>query len=399
MASENYRFTDADIVFLNRFTLATLPSLPAAPDNLVADDPYAAALGQQLFFDTRLSANGQVACASCHQPHKYFTDGLPRSQALGTTRRNAPTILGATHSPWLFWDGRKDSLWSQALGPLQDINEHGLDRLGLVRIIRQHYRREFEQLFSNKADWVQLQRVIDKQWRKPRLTKRQKAAVNRIVSQAGKVIMAYERKLQLHPARFDRFVGQLQRDNKNIQLLADLMSEDEVAGMRLFMGRANCASCHNGPLFTNYEFHNIGAPEADPENVDLGRYVGVKLLQHDAFTCLSAQSDAGADDCQEMRFLKKQGKELVGAFKTPTLRNVAHTGPYMHAGQFSTLEQVLAHYNSPAPPYYDPGQHPSRPHFDILPLGLDELQIKQLIAFLQTLSSPIPANDPLWSAP
>ncbi|MDP5210912.1 cytochrome-c peroxidase [Microbulbifer sp. 2205BS26-8] len=398
-AGETYRFTSADIAFLKRFTLAALPPLPAAPDNLVADNPRAAALGQRLFFDTRLSVNGQVACASCHQPHKYFTDGLPRSRALGTTRRNAPTILGATHSPWLFWDGRKDSLWSQALGPLQDSNEHGLDRLGLVRIIRQHYRQDFDQLFSNRADWARLKTVLNKRKRTPRLTTRQKAAVNRIVSQVGKAIMAYQRKLKLHPARFDRFVDQLQRDNRNDRLLASLMSADEVAGMRLFMGRANCASCHNGPLFTNYEFHNIGAPEADPENVDLGRYAGVELLQHDAFTCLSAQSDAGVDDCEEMRFLKKQGRELVGAFKTPTLRNVAHTGPYMHAGQFSTLEEVLAHYNRPTPPYYDRKQHPSRPHFDILPLGLDETQITQLIAFLETLSSPMPLNDPLWRAP
>lgn len=398
-ANVSSQFTNADIAFLKRFTLAALPPLPTAADNAMADDPRAAALGQQLFFDTRLSANGKVACATCHQPGKYFTDGLPRSQALGTTKRNAPTILGASHSPWMFWDGRKDSLWSQALEPLQDANEHGLNRLDLALSLHRHYLHEFKQIFSNNNDWALLQTVINGALKANKLTPQQQAAVDRIISQAGKAIMAYERKLKLLPARFDRFVEQLLQDSTNHQQLSSLMNADEVAGMRLFMGSANCASCHNGPLFTNYEFHNIGAPEPNIEQVDLGRYDGIKALLNDTFTCLSEHSDAGENDCQEMRFLKKQGRELIGAFKTPTLRNVAHTGPYMQAGQFATLEQVLAHYNNPVPPYFDPQQHPSRPHFDIMPLKLDEIQLRQLIAFLHTLSSPIPVDDPLWKAP
>lgn len=391
----SYRFTQPDIRFLSRFSLEALPPPPAAPDNAVADDPRAVALGHRLFFDRRLSANGQVACASCHQPQKYFTDGLPRSRALGVTRRNAPTILGAGHSPWLFWDGRKDSLWSQALAPLQDPGEHGLDALDLVRAIHRHYRDEYRRLFGDSGD---LELLADAPSGRA-LTAAQEAARDRVLSGVGKAIMAYERRLQLRPARFDRFVAQLQRDGGDRDALAALMSEREVAGMRLFMGRANCASCHNGPLFTNYEFHNIGAPEPDPERVDLGRYAGVAALEEDAFTCLSPWSDAAEAECLEMRFLKRQGPELVGAFKTPTLRNVAHTAPYMQAGQLATLEQVLAHYNSPTPPYYDREQHPSRPHFDILPLGLSEEQLGQVIAFLHTLTSPMPEDDPLWREP
>lgn len=389
----NYRFTQSDIQFLSRFSLEALPPPPAAPDNAVADDPRAAALGHRLFFDTRLSANGQVSCASCHQPQKYFTDGLPRSRGLGETRRNAPTILGTSHSPWLFWDGRKDSLWSQALGPLQDPGEHGLDALGLVQLIRRHYRSEYRQLFGDGGD-LELLAQAGKT-----LTDAQRDARGRLLSAVGKAIMAYERQLQLRPARFDRFVARLRRDSADRDTLAGLMNEEEVQGMRLFMGRANCASCHNGPLFTNYEFHNIGAPEPDVERVDLGRYAGVVELAGDGFTCLSRWSDAAEEDCAEMRFLKRRGPELVGAFKTPTLRNVAHTGPYMQAGQLATLEQVLAHYNSPTPPYYDREQHPSRPHFDILPLGLNDEQLQQLSAFLHTLSSPLPEDDPLWKAP
>lgn len=396
-AEENYDFTPSDIQFLSRFSLQALPPLPPSEDNTVADDPRAAALGQRLFFDTRLSANGQVACASCHQPQKYFTDGLPRSRALGETRRNAPTILGAAHSPWLFWDGRKDSLWSQALGPLQDPAEHGLDAAGVARVMLRHYRGDYQRVFGDSRDLDRLVKVLD--GRSRRLSDGQRAALKRVLSRVGKAIMAYERRLQLRPARFDRFVAQLRSDSDNRGALASLMTADEVEGMRLFMGRANCASCHNGPLFTNYEFHNIGAPEPDPQRVDLGRYAGVAALQKDPFTCLSAWSDAAGEDCLEMRFLKKRGPELVGAFKTPTLRNVARTAPYMQAGQLATLEQVLAHYNNPTPPYYDREQHPSRPHFDILPLGLSEAQLGQMIAFLHTLTSPLPENDPLWGPP
>ena len=392
-ADTNYGFTRADIQFLSRFSLDALPPPPAAPDNAVADDPRAAALGHRLFFDTRLSANGRVSCANCHQPQKYFTDGLSRSRALGETRRNAPTILGASYSPWLFWDGRKDSLWSQALGPLLDPAEHGLDPLGVAQVVRRHYGREYRQLFGDRGDLDLLAKAGKK------LTAAQQVARDRVLSRVGKAIMAYQRRLRLRPARFDRFVAQLRRGGDNRAALAELMSEDEVAGMRLFMGRANCASCHNGPLFTNYEFHNIGAPEPDLQRVDLGRYAGVAALVRDDFTCLSRWSDAGEGGCAEMRFLKRQGPELVGAFKTPTLRNVVHTAPYMQAGQLATLEQVLAHYNKPTPPYYDREQHPSRPHFDILPLGLSDEQLRQVIAFLHTLSSPLPQGDPLWRAP
>lgn len=219
--------------------------------------------------------------------------------------------------------------------------------------------------------------------------------MNRVFAQLGKVIMAYERRLSLPPARFDRFVNAAENGVEKGRL-RNLLTEDEVRGMRLFMGKANCASCHNGPLFTNFEFHNIGAPEADRKDVDLGRYEGVAKLQDNNFTCLSPFSDADPEECEEMRFLKKQGPELVGAFKTPSLRNVAETAPYMQAGQLATLDDVIDHYNTPTPPFYDREQHPNRPHFDILPLKLTEEEQAQLAAFLETLTSPIPDNDQWW---
>src|SRR5690606_38791054 len=106
-------WSEAELVTLRALWIGSLPDLPPDPSNRYADDPQAAAFGQQLFFDTRFSANGQVACATCHLPDRLFQDDLPLAQGIGTTTRRTMTILGIAYSPWLFWDGRKDSLWAQ----------------------------------------------------------------------------------------------------------------------------------------------------------------------------------------------------------------------------------------------------------------------------------------------
>lgn len=398
-------FTAADAAFLRAFTLSVLPPPPPAPSNRWADDERAAALGQRLFFDTRLSAGGRFACASCHQPQRHFTDGLPRAMATGTARRGAPGVLGAAHSTWLNWDGGADSLWAQALGPIEHADELALSRAEYVGRVLRLYPAAWAAVFGappalppeHVAQAASPLGDTDARRRWVALPEASRQAIDQVFGQAGKALMAYQRRLQLTPARFDRFVAALARQDRTAAAAA--MNADELAGLRLFMGPARCASCHNGPLFTNHEFHNIGAPEADPARVDLGRHTGVRQLQASTFSCLSRWSDADPSQCEEMRFLKTEGPELVGAFKTPSLRNVAVTAPYMHAGQFATLEAVLAHYNAPKPPFFDPAQHPNRPHFDILPLQLAEAQIRQLIAFLGTLTSPLPTDDRWWSAP
>ncbi|MBU6950847.1 cytochrome-c peroxidase [Hahella sp. HN01] len=406
-ASDVYQFTDADRDFIARFSLSALPELPAAPSNKYADNEEAAELGRMLFFDRSLSGNGQVSCAQCHNPQLYFTDGLPQSQAIGTTRRSAPSIPGAIYGPWQFWDGRTDSLWAQALSPMEDQNEHGLDRTSAAKAMATDYREEYVKLFGDANDLDAVSGLTlpaspkvagdaEKNW--SQLSAAQQEAVNRVFANMGKAIMAYERKLKLPPARFDQFIDLLEK-KAGEDKLKTVMSADEIQGMRLFMGKANCASCHNGPLFTNFEFHNIGAPEPDVKQVDLGRFQGVNDLTKNEFTCLSPVSDAELEQCEEMAFLKKQGPELVGAFKTPSLRNVAATAPYMQAGQFATLQDVVQHYNKPKPPYYDREQHPSRPHFDIIPLGLTEEELAQLVAFLGSLTSPLPKDDKWWQDP
>jgi len=389
------QFSQQDITILKGFTLSALPPLPVSSSNRWADDDAAAALGKRLFFDPALSANGKVSCASCHQPERYFTDGLSQSVALGLTKRSSPSIPNALYGPWQFWDGRADSLWAQALMPLEDEKEHGISRVAVAKEISENYRQAYISVFDDEKSLKLLKKIKIKNNMPPTLNTTQQQAVNQVFSRVGKAIMAYERKLVLRDSKFDLFVEELAQNNGDASV-SQLYNDTEIAGLRVFIGKANCASCHNGPLFTNFEFHNIGAPEPDTKQVDFGRFAGVEELRASEFNCLSRYSDAKPEQCLEMNFLKTQGPELVGAFKTPSLRNVSETAPYMQSGQFATLEAVVAHYNSPTPPFYDREQHPSRPHFDIVPLKLTEQEQAQLVSFLKTLVSPLPTDDKWW---
>ena len=120
---------------LRSLSLSALEPLQPDATNSVSSDPDAVILGNRLFFDVRLSANKEVSCATCHQPDRHFTDGLARGEGVGTSKRNTRSIVGVAYSPWLYWDGRRDSLWAQALSPLEDANEHGTNRMQVVRLV------------------------------------------------------------------------------------------------------------------------------------------------------------------------------------------------------------------------------------------------------------------------
>ena len=166
-----------------------------------------------------------------------------------------------------------------------------------------------------------------------------------------------------------------------------ILTQEEIAGLKLFIGEANCTNCHNGPLFTNNDFHNTGVPAAEGLPGDVGRAKGAQQVMADEFNCLGPYSDAQPDQCSELRFLVLDEHQQERQFKPPSLRSVSERGPFMHAGQFATLEQVLNHYNTA----------PEAPagHSELEPLNLDEEQITQIIAFLKTLDSPLQA-DPEW---
>lgn len=387
------KWNDDELAALRGLWIGSLPPLPPDPSNRYADNPDAAALGHKLFFDTRFSSNGKVACATCHLPDQLFQDGTPLAHGVGTTDRRTMTVIGTAYSPWLFWDGRKDSQWAQALGPMESPVEHGGNRMFYAHLIAEFYAEEYTALFGPLPDLSDLPRnagpIADAEaaanWKT--MSPEDKEAVTRVYVNMGKAIAAYERLLNPGASRFDQYVEAI-LDN-DYETANTILTSDEIAGLKLFIGKANCTNCHNGPLFTNNDFHNTGVPAVDGLPEDTGHALGAQQVMADEFNCLSVYSDAQPEQCSELRFLALDEHQQERQFKPPSLRNVFHRGPYMHAGQFATLEEVLNHYNTA----------PEAPagHSELEPLNLSENQIAQIIAFLKTLDSPINA-DPNWLA-
>jgi len=383
-------WSDEEVAKLRSLWIGSLPPLPVDPSNQYADDPRAAAFGQKLFFDTRFSSNGKVACATCHMPEKLFQDGIPLAHGVGTTDRRTMTLIGTAYSPWFFWDGRKDSQWAQALGPMESPVEHRGNRAYYAHIIDQYYRAEYESIFGEMPEVSHLPVItgsvqsseVTAAWEAMAAEEREN--VTWIYVNIGKSIAAYERHLIPGESRFDQYLEAIL--NNDNQTAKTILTSDEIAGLRLFIGKANCTNCHNGPLFTNNDFHNTGIPTAAGLPDDTGRAGGTQKVLDDEFNCLSIYSDAGPEDCAELRFMVSEGHQLERQFKPPSLRNVAARGPYMHAGQFATLEEVLHHYNTA--PLTTASHNPS----ELEPLNLTKEEIMQIVAFLKTLDSPINAD-------
>ena len=380
-ASGSDAWTAAQLAELRSLSLSELEPLPPDPTNRVADDPRAAAFGERLFFDTRLSADGKVACGTCHQPGRNFQDGTPLGRGVGTTAKRTMPVASTSRAPFLFWDGRKDSLWAQALGPLESPVEHGGTRLQYARVIIEKYKADYEAIFGplpsiaaapfsagpggNKdevAAWLALAQNL-------------RDAITAVFVNIGKAIAAYERRIEVGPSRFDRYVAAVASHQQG----GTLLNADEIAGLKLFIGKANCTQCHNGPLFTNNEFHNTGVPRRIGLPDDDGRLTGARAVLGDEFNCRSRWSDARAS-CAELDYLATGDHAQQRAYKVPSLRNVAERAPYMNAGQFATLAAVLDHYNrAPAA---------TAGHTELKPLRLKNSELRQIEAFVRTLSGP-----------
>lgn len=381
---------------LASLSLKQLPPVPADPSNAVERQPAAIELGQRLFSDIRLSRNGAVSCASCHDPGKQFQDGLPVSRGVGTGSRRAMPIVGSGYGSWLFWDGRKDSLWSQALGPLEDAVEHGTNRMRVAQLVAANYRHDYEAIFgalprldglpgdaspngtaAEQAAWAAIE-------------SRRRDDLSRVFANVGKAIAAYEKSLQHAPTRLDVYIDAVLRGDPAARRL---LRADEARGLRLFIGKAQCVTCHNGPLMTDQQFHNTGVPPRDAARPDRGRAAATAAVRNDEFNCLGPFSDARPEQCQELRFMVTDDPSLEGAFKTPGLRGVADRPPYMHAGQFATLEQAVRHYV--AAPHAAVGhselthRHAGAAgpiHAERAPIELSDAEIADLVSFFGTLS-------------
>ena len=424
-------WTDEQRAIIDKLRLANLPQLPESPGNPVADDEKAARLGQRFFFDENLSATGEISCATCHQPSLNFTDGLPRSRAIGETARKSMTLVGTAWSPWFYWDGRRDSLWAQALVPMEDSVEHGGTRTMYAHRIKNDadLLHDYEAVFSPIPDLSDFSRFPlsagpfgtpseIEAWQT--MSEPDQKLVNHIFANIGRAIEAYERRLKPGITNFDRFADALldndvvsapitsddnagdsaetisannnTRANKNVSAEGNadaFLTAEQQRGLQLFIGKAQCIHCHNGPLFTNNEFHNTGLFPENELPTDRGRIEGVLKLLDDPFNCLGEEAAANEASCAELRFVKTQGIELVAAFRTPTLRNIAKMSPYMHTGQFADLASVLDHYNVARPTLISD---------ELDPLDLEAEELEQLESFLHALSAPLDVPD-YWLNP
>jgi cytochrome c peroxidase len=364
-------WSEAEIAVLRSLWIGSLPDLPPDSSNAVADDPRAAGLGYQLFFSTGLSPSDAISCATCHRPELHFTDGLEQGRGIGASKRNTRSIVAAAYSPWQYWDGRRDSLWAQALSPIEDPAEHGGSREHAVDFVATTpgFRRQYESIFGKMPDLAD------------------RAAVDSVFANIGKAIAAYERLLMPGPSRFDEYVEAVIAGDRVLQ--DALFSNDERAGLRLFIGRGACTQCHNGPLFTNHEFHNTGVISFPGEVPDKGRASGLHEVLADPFNCLGEFSDDETRSCAELDFARS-GPELLGTFQSPSLRNLEHTEPYMHKGQLRSLAEVLQHYNAAPPAMIG--------HNEAKPLGLSNRELRQLEDFLRSLAAPL-ATPEKWLRP
>jgi cytochrome c peroxidase len=296
-------------------------------------------------------------------------------------------IAAMARSPFLFWAGRKDSLWGQALGPLESPVEHGGTRAQYAHVVVDFYARDYEQLFGALPDLSRMpqsagpvaNREAASAWNA--LSSAQRDDVTRVFVNIGKAIAAHERRIEVGASRFDRCIAAVTSGPPDLSILTG----DEIAGLRLFIDKANCTQCHNGALLTSNEFHNAGVPPRPKLAIDHGRLAGATAVLNDEFNCRSQWSDA-RDHCSELEFIVTGEHRLDRAYKVPSLRNVAERPPYVDAGQFATLADVLDHYN-PAPAA-------ATGHSELRPLRLKAVELRQLEAFLRTLSGPVSVTEP-----
>jgi cytochrome c peroxidase len=296
-------------------------SVGLAPPAIPADNPQSAAkikLGAELYFETRLSADNTISCATCHDPktgwaNHHRTDTGIKGQV---GPRNSGSVIDAAYMKYQFWDGRADSLEEQVKGPISnpiemgETLEHVVSKLNAVP----GYREQFQEVFGTEVT----------------------------MDGVAKAIASFERTITSGPSPYDRY----QAGDKKA------MSAAAVRGMGLFMGKARCITCHNGPVFSDQSFHNLGAG-MDRPHPDLGRE---KITQDP----------------------KDRGK-----FKTPGLRNVAQTSPYLHNGSEKTLLEVVQLYNRGGV---------KNPNLDPLmtPLDLTNQEMKDLVSFMEALTGPVP---------
>jgi cytochrome c peroxidase len=399
--TDSFEFSSTTIERLNRHRFDDGP--PPDTTNAVSDNAAAARLGQYLFFETALSGNGEHSCATCHQPEHGFSDPEALSSAMGITERHAPTIVNSAYNRWYFWDGRCDTLWCQATGPLEAPTEQGTNRLAVAHHLYadDELNTAYTAIFGAFPDLSDTERfpanarpVADEEdpsqiaWAS--MSADDQVAATTVFVNAAKSIAAFERKLVQQGSAFDDMLDAFADGDPSG---GDTLSDSAKRGATMFTGEGMCWACHTGPTFTNKEFHNVALPEVvGIDNQSAGRYDGIASLHANPFNSMGQYSDDDSDAELKLSHLIQSAEE-IGTFKTPGLRNLMDTAPYMHGGHFETLTDVVRHYSDMNDPPLSGHREPL-----LLPLDWSDEQIADLVAFIESLQGQ-PIDESLLSQP
>ena len=396
-------WSDRELRVLQSFNIENLGPAPEQPSNRYADNKDAATLGKQLFFDKRLSVNGELSCASCHVPALHYTDGKPRGVGVNTTGRNTMSVVGSAHQRWFYWDGRRDSLWAQAITPIETVGEMDSNRTDAVRFIAEHqqYSKAYTALspgdasvFSELADRARFPTGASpfgsgkRAWY--RMSQADQFAINSAYATLGKIIASFEATLVHRASKFDQFAHELsssaEAPGEKTLVSEPALNPNEQAGLKLFLDlpKTQCLRCHNGALFTNHGFHNVASAEGEKTGHDFGRMLGLQAVIVDPFNCSGEFSDASADDCSHLMFARRQNlaNTIDGAFKVPGLRNLKNTAPYFHDGRFANLKDVVDHYRNQGGAAKDRQKLRAS---EVPDIELTDSERDQLVEFLNTL--------------
>ncbi len=374
--------------------LSPRPTVPRDSTNRYAESTIAAQLGKRLFFDPALSGalviasehgkpgeRGRVSCHSCHDGDAMDDRrDKPDHLSIGTGRgtRNSPPLVDAAHYRWSNWAGRFDSQWSLTLGAIEKPEIMNGSRVDVARLLLERYRADHDAAFpddpldpmlSDAKRFPPGAKPKDVAWE--RMAAADRELVDRAYVHAGKAIAAYLRLLVGKGAAFDRFVAGE----------PDAISASAKRGIKLFL--AHCKRCHDGPHFTDNKFHALAVAQFGPDvpAIDRGRVDDLPLLLASPFNSSGIHSDD-----RKTRRLEELAPAAHGQFRTPTLRNIAVTAPYMHAGQFKTLANVVAFYNAGGGEVTGIVKDP-----ETRPLKLSDRDQADLVDFMKTLTDePLP---------
>jgi len=353
-------FTDAEIKIILSHGPWPAP-MQADPTNRVSGQADAIEFGTRLFFDQRLSAKGTVACGSCHVPERNWTDNLTRGVGMSEVDRNTPTLMNQSGSRWYGWDGASDSLWSQSLRPILDERELAATPRHVAQLVRNdeqlscRYRKAFGAPPSATDDEA-------------------------VFVDVGKALAAFQETLVSGRTPFDRFRDVLAGAERSS---IDTYSEPAQRGLKIFIGKGGCTTCHSGPNFTSGEFFSTGLSKFAPHGqADPGRQAGIRKLLESRFNLLSPYNDDKTGTSAARTREASLEKAGFGEFKVPSLRNLILTAPYGRDGSVETVAEVVRHYAG-----IDPVALHAKDGRPAKPLNLTPREQTDLVVFLQSLST------------